>query len=227
MIGAPTQDCRTIPRLWSVDKGTRVLDLGCGMGLYTAELARLGACPVGLDLSAQNLVQAKKQTAGQRISWVRGDAAHLPFREGVFELVVSVEVLTHLPPGVRRGIWSELERVLCQGGRALLTLHNRARLSVSRWLRLERPREWYGTANLDVWPTTPQEARQSVSACGLELGGRVRYLNYHSRFTSRWAAAHPHLAAVVVLVEEVLARTPLLRCLGITFLICPHKGRRE
>ena len=223
LIEAYTQDFRTVPRLWTVNKGSRVLDLGCGMGLYTKELARQESWPVGLDLNPQNLSRARQHTAGQSVCLVRGDAVYLPFRDESFDMVVSVEVLTHLPPELRRGVFSQINRVLRPRGSAWITLHNSARLNLSRWLRFQRAQTMYPTNNLDVWPTTPAEAERMAQGCGMELLTGVRFLNYHSRFSTRWGSSHPRLASMVKLFEEVLSRAPFLNRLGITFLLCVKK----
>lgn len=223
LAGAQNQDFRTIPRLWKAGGGTRALDLGAGLGLYTAELACQGAWVVGLDLEFCHIAQARSRGAGKKLFWVRGDAAHLPFKAGIFSLVVSVEVLSHLAPPARQAAMEEVGRVVRGGGEVFITLHNRARLSASQWLRLRCPKAVYETANLPVWPATPQQALGLVRNCGLRPRNGIRYLNFHSRFTYDWYRCHPRLAALVILAEEALAWTPLVRRLGITFLLWARK----
>jgi SAM-dependent methyltransferase len=72
-------------------EGLRVLDLACGQGRVSRELARRGANVVGLDVSAALLERAHKRDreTPQRISYVEGDAASpdvLP--DDSFELAV-------------------------------------------------------------------------------------------------------------------------------------------
>ena len=226
MIGSHNQDFRKIPPLWRQIGGLRALDLGCGGGLYTCELAKRGARAVGLDLQMDNLVAARREAGEGKIFWVRGDATRLPFREGVFQLVVSAEVLTHLPPEMRQATFSEVHRVARAQAAVYLTLHNRARLSLSQWLRLRRARRVYETPNLKVWPTQPAEARRLAGQCGLESCPGLRYLNYHSRFTQRFYERHPWLARLLILAEAALSHLPLLRCLAITFLLQLKNGAR-
>ena len=196
----------------------RALDLGCGGGLYTFELERRGALPVGLDFQMDALRQARKQAGRRKIFWVRGDATRLPFREGIFELVVSVEVLTHLSPDQRQNSLCEIHRATVLDGTVLVTLHNQKRLTFSRWLRLSRAREVYRTINLDVWPTAPPEADERAMQCGLQPCRSAIYLNFHSRFTHRFYCKHAKLSALIIYIEETVRRLPILRCLGITFL---------
>ena len=224
MTGAHNQDFRNIPALWPEIQGKRVLDLGCGEGLYTRELERRGACPVGLDIEIDSLQGARRQAGDRKILWVCGDASRLPFRAEIFELVVSVEVLTHLPPEVREAVLREVHRAAATRASLFITLHNRARLTLSQWLRRRRARKVYDTPNLKVWPTVSEEAEQMAGRCGLEAHPGVKYLNYHSRFTYRFYRAHPHLSRLIIFTEGLLSRLPFLRRLAITFLLRLENG---
>lgn len=227
LAGAQNQDFRTIPRLWKAAGGIRALDLGAGLGLYTAELACQGAWAVGLDLELRHIAQAKKRGAGKKLFWVRGDAAHLPFKEEVFSLVVSVEVLSHLVPSAMQAAMVEVGRVVRADGEVFITLHNQERLSLSQWLRLRRPKVVYETTNLPVWPATPRQVLGLAQNCGLRPRNGIRYLNYHSRFSYDWQRRHPWLAAIVIVAEDTLARTPLVQRLAITFLLRASKDKDQ
>jgi trans-aconitate methyltransferase len=66
--------------------GERILDIGCGTGQLTAEIARSGATVVGLDNSAEMLAEARKNYPD--LTFVSGDAASFCFPEP-FEAVFS------------------------------------------------------------------------------------------------------------------------------------------
>ena len=84
--------------------GERLLDLGCGTGRLTTELAqRPGIRVVGLDRSAAMLEQARGQAGvspgsdpGQTPMYVRGDGATLPF-VSAFEAIFSAAVFHWIP----------------------------------------------------------------------------------------------------------------------------------
>jgi SAM-dependent methyltransferase len=75
----------------------RVLDVGCGDGILTAELIQAGVpYVIGLDLDAGVLDRAKARHADKAIEWVHGDVFAVPLERGSFDAVVSVATLHHL-----------------------------------------------------------------------------------------------------------------------------------
>jgi len=75
-----------------IETGARVLDLACGYGRHTIELAKQGFDMVGLDLSMVMLKKAlaDAQTAGQVIKFVHGDMQKLSFK-AIFDAIYSVQ----------------------------------------------------------------------------------------------------------------------------------------
>ncbi|HUQ95212.1 MAG TPA: class I SAM-dependent methyltransferase [Bryobacteraceae bacterium] len=63
-----------------LDKGNRVLDVACGDGRHSVELAARGYQPTGLDISADFLAAAKQATAqaNAAVEWIHGDMRRLP-----------------------------------------------------------------------------------------------------------------------------------------------------
>jgi ubiquinone/menaquinone biosynthesis C-methylase UbiE len=80
------------------------------------EAAFPDATVVGLDASRRMLAEARRKRTRDRVAWVCGDAAHLPFRAGVFDGAAGHSVL-YLMPGPE-GVLREVRRVLRRGGRA-------------------------------------------------------------------------------------------------------------
>jgi SAM-dependent methyltransferase len=113
------------PYRWAVGlaRGLAVLDLGCGEGYGTAELAGVARLAVGLDRDASTLRRARARSPGPRLAWVAGQAEALPFADGAFDLVCCFQVLEHLADPAR--FLGEARRVLAPGGRLLLTTPNR------------------------------------------------------------------------------------------------------
>jgi 23S rRNA (guanine745-N1)-methyltransferase len=83
-----------------------VLDVGCGEGYYSAQLARaLDAELVGFDISKEAVRCAAAKYKGP--TWLTATAAHIPVRDGTAQLVTSLFALT-LP--------EEFARVLPENG---------------------------------------------------------------------------------------------------------------
>ena len=90
------------------------LDAGCGTGYLSMVLQKERGWPmVALDLSAQGLAYARKTGAGQP---VQGDIVALPFRDESFDMVASMDALSHMPRGEEGPAIAELARVLRPGG---------------------------------------------------------------------------------------------------------------
>ena len=108
--------------LLNISAGERVLDVGCGSGVVTREIARRvgrSGLSVGLDPSPALLAVARDLTheAGlaDRVEFREGDARRLPFADGSFDAAVCVTVLSHVPNG--EAAIPELVRVVRAGGR--------------------------------------------------------------------------------------------------------------
>ena len=108
--------------LLGIAEGERVLDVGCGSGVVTREIARrVGprGRAVGLDPSPALLTVARElaQEAGlgDRIEFREGSALQLPFPDRSFDAALCVTVLSHVPGG--EAAIPELARVLRPGGR--------------------------------------------------------------------------------------------------------------
>lgn len=94
------------------------LDVCCGTGRQCLHLQRGGLRTVGLDISAAMLGEAASLPPGA--SFVRGDAARLPFADARFAFTCVTLALHEKPPGLRPAIVSEMVRVTAPGGRLAL-----------------------------------------------------------------------------------------------------------
>jgi len=66
----------------------RILDVGAGKGTLVRDISTISNSVVGLDTS-----QAFKSSEGE---FLQGDCHHLPFRDGAFDLVISIGMLEHV-----------------------------------------------------------------------------------------------------------------------------------
>ncbi|SHX51514.1 Similarity with UbiE/COQ5 methyltransferase [Mycobacteroides abscessus subsp. bolletii] len=78
----------------------KILDVACGPGLYTRELAAqlgmAGVC-IGLDLSGPMLRRAVRDNSAERVDYIRGSAHSLPFADATFDTVVCLAALYLIP----------------------------------------------------------------------------------------------------------------------------------
>ncbi len=118
-FGGPTADeeKRLTVDLLEVSAGDRVIDVGCGPGNYTRDLASAagGGLVVGIDASEAMVAAAAKRSANSNSAYLRADACALPFEDGAFDAACSVGVI-HL---IERPMLAleEMVRVLAPGGR--------------------------------------------------------------------------------------------------------------
>ncbi|HEX3858563.1 MAG TPA: bifunctional 2-polyprenyl-6-hydroxyphenol methylase/3-demethylubiquinol 3-O-methyltransferase UbiG [Pseudolabrys sp.] len=79
-------------------KGLRVLDIGCGGGILSEPLARLGAQMVGADPSEENIAaaDAHAQDSGVTVDYRATTAENLAAAGETFDVVLAMEVVEHV-----------------------------------------------------------------------------------------------------------------------------------
>ncbi|OFZ89772.1 MAG: hypothetical protein A2V78_06120 [Betaproteobacteria bacterium RBG_16_64_18] len=103
------QEFRLLRAMLGPRPGETLLDVGCGTGYFTRRFAADGECRVtGLDIDCSWAGYAASQSAGNE-AYVCGTAIELPFRNGTFDLAISVAALCFVTDQ-RRGI-QEILRV--------------------------------------------------------------------------------------------------------------------
>lgn len=82
--------------LRAVPSGARVLDVGCGEGVLTRELAGRAETVLGVDIDAPSVDLARSTTVEANIDYLCADVLSHPFTMASFDAVVSVATLHHL-----------------------------------------------------------------------------------------------------------------------------------
>ncbi|MDO8483252.1 MAG: class I SAM-dependent methyltransferase [bacterium] len=111
-------------RLLELKKGEKVLDLGCGQGLFSREFFKAGATVTGVDLS-KNLIALAEQHSPKEIKFVAASAESIPFISNTtMDSVVCVSAIQNIKNVL--AVFAEAFRVLKSGGRVLLVMNHPA-----------------------------------------------------------------------------------------------------
>ncbi|MBI5320787.1 class I SAM-dependent methyltransferase [Bradyrhizobium sp.] len=141
-------------------EGASVLDVGCGPGIWTRELARRGYRTSAVDLTENAVVLTRHSLSmfGLTAEVQTGDAENLPFPNETFDGVVSHGVIHHTP-NTERCI-AEMARVLKSGGLAVVSVYYKNSILRSRALtRL-------AALVLGGWVSLPGRGRANMLASG-------------------------------------------------------------
>lgn len=116
---APVMLLRAIERL---PRDVRILELGAGGGFFAAELDRRGFRDLTLsDFTATTLAALRERMPTARL--VCADAARLPFRDAAFDIIISTDVIEHIPEAEEH--IADVARVLATNGLYLVKTPNR------------------------------------------------------------------------------------------------------
>jgi SAM-dependent methyltransferase len=104
-----------------------LLELGCGGGAFTVELAasQPDATVIGLDLRASALAFARSRAA--QLAWMQGNLLHLPFAPASFALITALDVVDQTGINASQAL-ATIRALLLPGGVVLL------RVSAHAWL---------------------------------------------------------------------------------------------
>jgi 2-polyprenyl-6-hydroxyphenyl methylase/3-demethylubiquinone-9 3-methyltransferase len=147
----------------------KLLDIGCGGGLISEPLARLGADVTGIDPAPENIETARRhaEASGLTISYRQALVEDLAAESAMFDAVLCLEVVEHVPDvPAFLGVCSSLVR---PGGLMIVSTLNRTLKAyflaiigaeyVLRWLPV-------GTHQWERF-VTPDELRRHLTSAGL------------------------------------------------------------
>ena len=202
-------------------EGCRVLDVGCGVGMYTHAFLRYTSAVYGIELEFPRVREARARAR----SVVQGVGETLPFADATFDVVFSHEVLEHVRDDRRSA--QELVRVTRPGGRVVIFVPNRCYLFETHGIYW-RGRYKFGNIPLVNWLPDPLRQRlaphvRAYTTRGLRqlfAGQPVRVIHHTQLFpgydniVARW----PRIGRGLQAVTYALERTPL-RVLGLSHFL--------
>ncbi len=155
--------------------GLSVLDVGCGGGLLSEPMARMGATVTGVDPAPNNIAVARAHCEGQGLdlTYLPVTAEELQARGARFNAVVALEVVEHVADV---GLFVRtVGQLVDEGGVLILSTLNRTAKSfalaivgaeyILRWLPP-------GTHSWEKF-ITPEELEASLAAAGYEATERT------------------------------------------------------
>jgi 2-polyprenyl-6-hydroxyphenyl methylase/3-demethylubiquinone-9 3-methyltransferase len=116
----------------------QVLDVGCGGGFLSNDLARRGLAVTGIDASAQSLAIARAYDSTGKVRYELGDAYQLPYADASFHAACAMDFLEHVEQPAR--VIAECARVLQPNGLFFFATFNRNPLA---WLIGIKGVEWF------------------------------------------------------------------------------------
>jgi 2-polyprenyl-3-methyl-5-hydroxy-6-metoxy-1,4-benzoquinol methylase len=213
---------RTVLGALDAQAGEEILDLGCGSGAYTRELAKLGAIVTATEIAPTPLALAERNVGdlAERVEFRLEDAQSLSFADESFDKVLLTEVIEHLPQPDRAIL--EVARVLRPGGLLVVTTPSRFSPMNLAYDVKRRVRRY--AFNEHLHELTPGSFRRLV---GRHL--RVEGLEY-ANFVLPYPADELYLRlgspaiALLKIAEKRLAQMPGLRRLGWTMVLRARKA---
>jgi len=137
-------------------KDKTFLDVGCGIGLFSAIAEKRGAKVTSLDVGKALLSQVNKRCNSKTVV---GSVTHLPFKDDSFDIVLATEVIEHSSNPAKG--FAELVRVAKPGGKVVVTVPNRIWIGSLFVANLFKLRPYQGLENWQRWSTIKKLARKN------------------------------------------------------------------
>ncbi len=151
--------------LSAADSAQRVLDLGCGDGVFTFELAGTGVSVVGADISTESLSRARRKYPDLEFRQV-SSAQGLPFEDASFDLVICSEVIGQVVD--TQAFLTEVRRALCSSGKLVVTVPYHGRL-LNTWIALARFEKHNSPLGQQLRFYTKKSLRELLEMVGFEV----------------------------------------------------------
>lgn len=116
----------------------RILDVGCGGGFLSNELARQGYQVTGVDISPESIRVARRHDKTGTVVYEVADAFKLPYADGSFDALTAMDFLEHVDQPEK--VVKEFSRVLKPQGLFFFHTFNR---NIFSWLIVIKLLEWF------------------------------------------------------------------------------------
>lgn len=160
---------------------TRILEVGCGAGgfsIFASKKCKKCEHVTGIDIGRTRIKMANKlgKRLEGKVSFVVGDAQHLPFKDGSHDIVVCSETLEHVADHLKA--FHELVRVTKKLGYVIITVPNnlslaqldKLQLSTSYFaVRRSQPKDLHIFNNFVIKKLVNRKDLRVLTKCGVDL----------------------------------------------------------
>jgi len=165
--------------LAGVEVDSRILDVATGTGQQAFAFARRGFEVVGVDLTDAMLAVARKNNPKGLVNFEVGDATHLRFEEGSFDVACISFALHDMPLTIRGKVLREMVRVTRPGGSIVivdyaLPRHKLGRFLIQCLITIYEGKYYKQFIATDLEALTREVGIETVEKCPVLLGaGRI------------------------------------------------------
>lgn len=155
----------------------KMLDIPCGTGRFTPDLAKLGYQMVGADISVPMMAEARKLRSEESLyGYVQADAENLPFPDNSLDCILSIRFMHHIDSNTRIRILRDMARVSCRW----LIIDYRHRYSFRYCMRAVKLK--FGLTKRVLPRVSRDELDHEFSAAGIDIVEVIPV----GRFSDKW-----------------------------------------
>lgn len=188
----------------------RVLEIGCGNGLFTTRLLKSRTKITATDVTAKPIIRCHKNIQAKNVIFKVENAENLSFKDNTFDIVCGISILHHLD---QERALKEAYRILCSRGQIFFTEPNLINPQINLGLR------WF-RKQMEFSPNETAIIRWHMEKLLKKIGySKFKVVNY--------GFLHPqtpqNLVDVVEKIERVLEKTPLIKEISGSLIIWAEK----
>lgn len=177
-----------------LNKGGKVLDVGCGAGTFAFHCARHNLFSIGMDYSLESVKMAialcDRFGVSDKAKFIVGNSVSFPFKACYFDQIIAADFIEHITQEEKNRFLKEAHRALKPGGKIIVFTPNRSREKIGElyWkLRNVLFNDKVPHTDLHFGLTTKREFEALLKNYGLSFNLRYRDV------------ARPYLASIPLL----------------------------